>query len=1514
MALKPRTVRRLILLGSVGCILVLGLFGYFVVRPWQRQNTLDQLQTDGMAAAQEGQHDEAVALLGRYLRSSPNADPEYYLAFARSRLAFQARDGGHVIVAIQNYRNYLKENPSDTQAALELLPLFNRTSQWVEAKTLAESLINDEHIETPAVLRELRIANENISGQNEAVGELYAQAANHPDAEFEDVYEYVVWLLKQDRSSEAQEFVEQRIAEHGSTLDDRFLLYWIEDKDLYDTDRFPEQLEKLADAIGLDPQTGTWGAKPDALDSGLVHLCANLFNQYGRADLSLMLRKRSLEVNGSHDKDSIHFLARRLFWRGEYDDLLEMDYRNDEGERFPELVAYQSFALDHQDKPEESAKKVEELDDIKFDFRGAIWSEMIAGMGLMKQDDATSDQIEEVYLDVKKAIEVYREPTITLFMGDLEYRRGNLDGAKEQWDRAQNIVVAESRSWEWIMPIDRVIHAYSNEGRLAEVGGYIGLLMQNAMAQNPAQATMLVFQTEAKLAQMGQVSDQEINILLDRYEQIVAQISPAERAIFASSVATMYASVGKRDQAQSTLVQAINETDNLSLINEMLVVDQIYRLGVAEAAGIDLASAITQSPESTLPYALREFGDPSQIDEGLKIFEDGIASSTGDEQYRWQVAKVQYLDQLIPAYKPDAGQGKDSRARAAWEALAQAYPKKTEVLYLMAESQTYSQDVAAIDGIIERVNGVSGGSKADISSRLELAKAAAIVGRDSITRSKRDQALAIVRSVLAKDSNNINARNMLGRLYSLRSSPEITDPNERFMPQYDLAIDEYIAIARLTRGRGALDYYFSAIRLSVESGKDDQAMEFLDEVTPKFEHDPNVQMVAAGWYEQLGDPDRAIQNYGRIYANVDDHDLKIDAGLSLAKLSVAQGDRSVALRILKEIEQAETLNDRQLYRLASLYAKNGYPEEGGLVASNGEQYGIDKIDAMLTNARYAAAYDQENYEPILREIVAQDQTNEDAWSMLVKHLLNEDRPEEAQELLAKAIELNPDNEQLTLLSLVTSGKDVTVTELIESGAIESDDLMRKIAARADAYVAAKTTSTPAQQQAMIIELIQDFPNVRPLQQYLAAELAAIPGVSPEVIAQYIGQMARRFPSDSAIMGAACKAKLQIGKPLEAIDLANIWKSNMVGSPMSADLVIAQGEIQLERFSKASRILRPYLDFADEHSNEPVSAETLYAYCYAQLLDGEDPKVSSTRLEGLLADPQSLSRSVWVKLAANAVPDEASAVAWMERVTPDLLASEKMFAAEQWLGLIKRFNADMPAYAQAAIDLIGEVDSVQSGNIAQSSMLADAYGILGKSLTESSKQQAAFDRAISLLDELRTVEPQNPIYLAKSASFAQQAGNWQQAQARYRELLAMNVQSVPFVASIQNNLAVLIERHTEDPTELQEALKLSQSASEAVGIGSFFGSRGWIELKLGMLAEAERSFDRCVASQPDSLEGWVGLAVVRFQGGESRQEEARQAFGQVQTLSQSEDLSPYLREKLRSMGNPDWQLSEVSTSS
>ena len=142
---------------------------------------------------------------------------------------------------------------------------------------------------------------------------------------------------------------------------------------------------------------------------------------------------------------------------------------------------------------------------------------------------------------------------------------------------------------------------------------------------------------------------------------------------------------------------------------------------------------------------------------------------------------------------------------------------------------------------------------------------------------------------------------------------------------------------------------------------------------------------------------------------------------------------------------------------------------------------------------------------------------------------------------------------------------------------------------------------------------------------------------------------------------------------------------------------------------------------------------------------------------------------------------------------------------------------------------------------------------------------------------------------------------------------MNVQSVPFVASIQNNLAVLIERHTEDPDQLQEALTLSQSASEAVGIGSFFGSRGWIELKLGMLAEAERSFDRCVASQPDSLEGWVGLAVVRFQGGESRQEEARQAFGQVQTLSQSEVLSPYLREKLRSMGNPDWQLSEVSTS-
>ncbi len=56
MALKPRTFRRVILLGSFVSIILILAFGYFVVRPWQSNRKIDSMLSKGIAALEEEDH------------------------------------------------------------------------------------------------------------------------------------------------------------------------------------------------------------------------------------------------------------------------------------------------------------------------------------------------------------------------------------------------------------------------------------------------------------------------------------------------------------------------------------------------------------------------------------------------------------------------------------------------------------------------------------------------------------------------------------------------------------------------------------------------------------------------------------------------------------------------------------------------------------------------------------------------------------------------------------------------------------------------------------------------------------------------------------------------------------------------------------------------------------------------------------------------------------------------------------------------------------------------------------------------------------------------------------------------------------------------------------------------------------------------------------------------------------------------------------------------------------------
>ncbi|MFG0315583.1 MAG: hypothetical protein ACF8LL_15550, partial [Phycisphaerales bacterium] len=142
MPMKPRTFRRVVLLGSLGAIVLLVAFGYFVVRPWQNQRQLEAMRTEGIVAYETGDYINAVKLLGRYKKNAESPEPEIFLYHARASEKYEATDGGNYLVAVDSYREYLRRVPDDVEAKQELLPLMNLNRLYVEAEGLARELID----------------------------------------------------------------------------------------------------------------------------------------------------------------------------------------------------------------------------------------------------------------------------------------------------------------------------------------------------------------------------------------------------------------------------------------------------------------------------------------------------------------------------------------------------------------------------------------------------------------------------------------------------------------------------------------------------------------------------------------------------------------------------------------------------------------------------------------------------------------------------------------------------------------------------------------------------------------------------------------------------------------------------------------------------------------------------------------------------------------------------------------------------------------------------------------------------------------------------------------------------------------------------------------------------------------------------------------------------------------------------------------------------------------------------
>lgn len=147
---NKRILKRLLILGTLVCLVIVLGVGLSVVRNRVKSQTLEESRREGLAAYEAGQLAEAAEKLG-YYHATRNDDPDvaYKLADARRRLPSEGNEGLRSALAFA--RRAAELAPARTEPLEMLLELHGLLNQQTERMAVAERLLRLEPENTVAL-------------------------------------------------------------------------------------------------------------------------------------------------------------------------------------------------------------------------------------------------------------------------------------------------------------------------------------------------------------------------------------------------------------------------------------------------------------------------------------------------------------------------------------------------------------------------------------------------------------------------------------------------------------------------------------------------------------------------------------------------------------------------------------------------------------------------------------------------------------------------------------------------------------------------------------------------------------------------------------------------------------------------------------------------------------------------------------------------------------------------------------------------------------------------------------------------------------------------------------------------------------------------------------------------------------------------------------------------------------------------------------------------------------------
>lgn len=1456
MGLRPRTARRLALAGAIVFLLVLGLAVAFTLPKFQNRRQLESFQRDGMVAHEEGRHGVAVQLLGRHLRGMGDrpVDPATRLAFARSRAELEVSDGGHIPAAIAVYRLYLQDLPEDREASLELLDLFLRSGQWVEARELAGRLRPADLTSATAgdvpVLRQEIIARLAINERDPLIEQIEARILAEQPPLFVDVWRaYTRALAAGDLPGSVRA---DAIAKAYFETDPDSLGVAVM-KAVVGSDGLPiqEAAANLAQVIGLDPVTGESTRDVALEDDELSRALVLLVGSWRQEPILLGVLERA--AASSTDPDFARLLARRRYWAGRGSDILTQPTTTPDGRVVADVLGYAVMTRMDQGETVEVGPILDQIKAITDDFRAAGWS-----LILQARQQTEAGAFVEARTNASKAIEVYPfEPTFRFVLGDIHDRMGRLAEASDAWAMASELAGPGA----WTAPGARRVLALLREGRATEAGTAARELVRTAGESGTTRAVgeawIIRLQVDARLATLAQLDQDaaEESMLIAR---AMRDAVPAGlRADCMLHLATFEASIGNVDMARQELGAALAEDLSDAQTARAEEIDLTFGLGVFASPG-----EVTLDPPPTQPSAaIRTVlvyiaaSDSDEVrerrtGESVRLIAERIASSDAADRPAWLRS-----DAVIKSQIGHEG------ATDAWRAAMAASPDDVDLIAEAIESEPLVYDRDFVESSIARIVELTATQGRTLPSRLRLARARSIFGREP-TRQSRDEALVIARGVVVAEPENVAARTVLGNMLRIPCPPQVPAPN-RFEPDLRGAVEQFLAASRLVGGRSSMGYLLEAARMSFAAGNEAQARQILSDLVVQSRTTPIARGVLARDLAAFGDIQTSTRLIEQMFETAEVAE-KAELGLFLAQLYLGSNDNARAVRVLEALlASSPTLSRAQMVDVVSRFTQAGRPDRAAAVLEDASRFGLAQQDAELIRAEQAIlSGDFDAAAEVLQRAVDADRNDPSRWVALVDVLFRAGNTEAATMRVEEALTLHPENEDLLFWRQMVSGNLAQAVMMRASDGAQSQSV-RLAVERVQSYEDRKSSMDREARLAELRELRSSFSGNVPVLKFAFRERSELEEDPALLAADAIADQ-RRFVDDEELLRFAAFAALRGARYDDAMRLATRLRGQTRGATTEADLIFAQAAQAAGNHAAAVDRLAPMIDAAMAAPAELQNRQIILLYSRSTILAGNESAVWS-RLEPVARSSSEVRSEIWIPLAAGVVVPAARAESWMRAAEQMGLIGMEVRATEAWLALAERF----PEQAESFTANAARIALVHVGAFPDDLAAVAMAGLASQRQAEARPPEIAselFAQAEEFFVRASQMQPENPNFLFTAAICADAAGRPAQAEAHYRTLLGRFPSADLFGAAIRNNLAGVLSRENPTPARLADGLQLANQAVGFQEIAAFYGTRGWIHLAQDSHQLAEADFRRVTELDPSSAEGWLGLAAASKDSG------------------------------------------------